>query len=233
MTEMIADAMRRSWTDILDGFGAILPRIIAMLSILIAGWLVAALLAFATRLVLRWLRAGTVADRVGLSGMLRRAELPAVEAVAGSLVFWVVFLGFLLSGLSALGFSGMENVTSDFMAFIPRLAVGIVILVVGFLVANFAWRATLLAAVNANLPSARLVSMLVRFLLSLLTIAMALEQIGVARGVVLTAFSIAFGAVMLGLAIAFGIGGGDVARRVLERQFPERPAPEPDAISHV
>ena len=36
---------------------------------------------------------------------------------------------------------------------------------------------------------------------------MALDQIAVARTIVLTAFAISFGAVMLGLAIAFGIGG--------------------------
>ena len=62
---------------------------------------------------------------------------------------------------------------------------------------------------------------------------MALEQIAVAKTIVLTAFAIAFGAVMLGLAIAFGIGGGNVARRILEQQFPEREQRESDRISHL
>jgi uncharacterized protein YneF (UPF0154 family) len=65
---------------------------------------------------------------------------------------------------------------------------------------------------------------------------MALEQIGVAKTIMLTAFAIAFGAVMLGVAIAIGIGGGQVARRLLERQFPERPpaaAPRPDELTHL
>ena len=48
---------------------------------------------------------------------------------------------------------------------------------------------------------------------------MALEQIGLGRRVVLIAFSLAFGALMLGTAIAFGLGGRDVARRFLEKQF--------------
>ena len=41
---------------------------------------------------------------------------------------------------------------------------------------------------------------------------MALEQLGLATAVVLTAFAITFGALMLGLAIAFGLGGRDAAR---------------------
>jgi len=73
----------------------------------------------------------------------------------------------------------------------------------------------------------------VRLLILLLTVAMALDQIAVARAVVLTAFAIAFGAVMLGLAIAFGIGGGDIARRFLEHQFPDRPPSDSDPASHL
>ncbi len=122
------------------------------------------------------------------------------------------------------------------MAFLPRLGVGLVILVVGLVAANFAWRATLLAAVNSSLPSARLLSGRVRWLIVALTVAMALEQIGVAKTIMLTAFAIAFGAVMLGVAIAIGIGGGPVARRLLEHQFPETPREEksvPDELTHL
>jgi hypothetical protein len=67
----------------------------------------------------------------------------------------------------------------------------------------------------------------------ILTVAMALEHVALAKSVVLIAFSIAFGAVMLGLAIAFGLGGRDVARRFLERQFTEDTKGEKDEISHL
>ena len=69
-----------------------------------------------------------------------------------------------------------------------------------------------------------------------ITVAMALEQIGVAKTIMLTAFAIAFGAVMLGVAIAIGIGGGQVAKRILERQFPDAPKDEgapSDELSHL
>ena len=53
----------------------------------------------------------------------------------------------------------------------------------------------------------------------ILAISMALEQIGLARQTVITAFSIVFGALMLALAIAFGLGGRDLARQTLERDI--------------
>jgi hypothetical protein len=56
----------------------------------------------------------------------------------------------------------------------------------------------------------------------ILTISMALEQVGLARQTVVAAFSIVFGAVMLAAAIAFGLGGRDLARQTLERYVGER-----------
>ena len=46
---------------------------------------------------------------------------------------------------------------------------------------------------------------------------MTLEELGVARQTVISAFSIIFGALMFGLAIAFGLDGQDLARQLLER----------------
>jgi hypothetical protein len=122
---------------------------------------------------------------------------------------------------------------SSFANFVPRLLVALVILVIGLLAANFAWRATLLAAVNAHVPSPRLVSGAVRWLILIVVAAMALEQIAVAQTIVLTAFAIAFGAVMLALAIAFGIGAGGLAKRILEHAFKEPDRSGADEMSHL
>jgi small-conductance mechanosensitive channel len=220
--EIVTDAIRQAWFNVLGLVELYAPRVLAMLLIALLGWVVALVLGIVVREVLRWARFDTLARRLGAEDLLRVGELPPPSRLVGSLVFWLVWVSFLFAGIDALGFQGLESLASEFVRFIPRLVVALGILVIGFLAANFAWRATLLASVNARLPSARLVSAAVRFLIVVLTVAMALEQIAVATTVVLTAFAIAFGAVMIGLAIAFGIGGGGIARRMLEQQFPER-----------
>jgi hypothetical protein len=236
MARSIADVLRTAWQEFLSGVELFLPHLLAMLSLVLVGWLVAWVLSFVLRHVLRLVKFDVLADRLGATNLLKKVAMPAASDVLASLVFWLVWAAFLLSSLGALGFSGMDSLAGDFVAFMPRLGVGIVILVVGLVAANFAWRATLLAAVNSSLPSARLLSGSVRWLIVALTVAMALEQIGVAKTIMLTAFAIAFGAVMLGVAIAIGIGGGPVARRLIERQFPEPPRggeSSPDELRHL
>jgi hypothetical protein len=134
-------------------------------------------------------------------------------------VFWVAWVGFILLGVSALGIVGLEEYTSRFFLFLPRLFAAVVIFFLGFLAASFFSRAALLAAVNADIRSSRLIGHTVRVIISIFTISIVFEVLGVAEGTLLIAFGIAFGALMLGLAIAFGLGGRDLAKEFLERRL--------------
>jgi hypothetical protein len=226
-------AVSRSWDVFRGGIEQWLPRILAMLAIIVAGWLIAVVLRWLLRQGLKWLRFDVLAERAGVAPLLKAADLPEASALVGTIAFWLVWVGFLLSGIDALGLTLLEGVVQGFMRFVPRLLLAFAIVMAGAVVANFAWRATLLTAVNAHLPSARLLARGVRILILILAGAMALEHLAVAQTVVLTAFAITFGAVMLGLAIAFGIGGSRLAERFLDQQFRKPEASPPDVVTHV
>jgi hypothetical protein len=230
---MVLQALEQAGRNFLNSALDLLPRAVLTISIVLVGWVFASMLRWLTRTVLDRLGFGRLCARQGVTDILRAAELPEPSRLVSMMVFWIVWIGFLLSGVDVLGLSALRGMVDDFASFVPRLVMAIVILVVGFVFANVAWRATQLAAVNARVPSPRVLSGTVRALVLLLTGAMALDQIAVARTIVLTAFAIAFGAVMLGLAIAFGIGGGDVARRILGHWFPDHDQAPGDDLRHL
>lgn len=233
MAEMVFQALDRAGRNFLQAVADLLPRAVLTISIVLVGWLIASVLRWLTRATLSRLGFGRLCARQGLTDMLRAAELPEPERLVAAVVFWVVWLGFLLSAVDVLGLTAVRGMIDEFALFVPRLVVAIAIVVVGVVFANVAWRATQLAAVNAKVPSPRVLSGTVRALVLLLTMAMALDQIAVARTIVLTAFAIAFGAVMLGLAVAFGVGGGHIARRILEHWFPAGDSKEPPDLRHL
>ena len=197
-----------------------LPRLLAMLIIVLAGWLVAIILKIIARRLFALARVNTLSEGSGITQILKKADLPPPLELLGQLVFWVTWIAFILLGLDALQIPELHMQITRLLLFLPQIFVALIVLFVGLLAANFFSRAALLAAVNANLPSARLVSGFVRFIIILLTISMALEQLALAERTVLITFTISFGAIMLGLAIAFGIGGRIVAQQMLERVFP-------------
>ena len=137
------------------------------------------------------------------------------------------------SAVDTLQFAPFQGLVQEFFRFVPRFLVALLVFTLGFLIGNFLWRATTLAAVNAGLPGARLLGSAVRLLVIAIGVVMALEQLGLATAVVLTAFAIMFGALMLGAAIAFGLGGRDAAKQLLERKFKTDKHRDSDAAPHL
>jgi len=66
----------------------------------------------------------------------------------------------------------------------------------------------------------------------LFTAAMVLTQLGIAKEIVVAAFSIMFGGVMLALAIGIGLGGQSIAKDFLEQRL-RRKKFERDEMSHI
>ena len=105
----------------------------------------------------------------------------------------------------------------------------------GYLIAIFLGQATLIAAVNAQMDSARLFSRAVRWFIIVLSLTMALYHLGIAEKVIIAAFTIIFGGVVLALAIAFGWGGRELAKDFLEKRLQEKKGRriDQDHISHL
>jgi Conserved TM helix len=232
MREMIVTELTRAFEEMARGFAHYLPRLIVMLVIALAGWMIAYLLKVLVRSILRLTKFSKFSENTGATQLLNQAALPSSTELLSRFVFWVAFVGFILLGVSVLEIAGLREYISRFFLFLPRLLVALVILFFGFLAASFFSRATLLAAVNANFRPSRLLSISVRIIISIFVLSMVLEVLGVAEETMLIAFGTVFGAVMLGLAIAFGIGGKDLAREFLEKKLaPGRKEEKEDELS--
>jgi len=75
----------------------------------------------------------------------------------------------------------------------------------------------LIGGVNLNLQYARLLSAGVKWLVIVLAVAMALEHLKIAPGIVELAFGILFGGIVLALALAVGLGSKELVTKSLER----------------
>lgn len=234
MTTAFSERLTSSLDAFLEAVLSFVPGLLAALLLMVLGLFAAWVLRFMVTGVLRAARFDRYCEGSGISLALARAEIRvSPTALVGRLVFWLVFLSLAVAGLSAMQVEFVNQLIAEFFLYLPRLVSALLILVLGFVLANFLSRAALLGAVNSGVPSPRLISVVVRILIMVLAFAMALEQLRIAPHIVLAAFIIAFGAVMLGLALAFGLGGREVAKRTLEGQLGERKDPEPDLLSHV
>ena len=231
MGNLVARTLSETSQSLREMATQFLPHLLAMIVIVVVGGIVAWILKIIVRRILALVNFNQIIETTGFTQLAAGAGLPSASELLSRLIFWVVWVCFMLFGLDALGVTELREGISRLFLLLPQIFVAIIILVIGALAANFFGRATLLGAVNANYPSPRLLSSLVRFFIMVLAIMMALERIGLGRGAVLIAFS----AVMLALALAFGLGGRDAARQLLEKTLFEdrKESGDDDSISHL
>jgi hypothetical protein len=216
---MIISELTQALHELARGFAHYLPRLIVMLILAFVGWVIAYVVKVILRSILGLIKFDKLSDNAGASQLLNKAALPPATEMVSRFAFWVTWIGFVLLGVSVLGILGLQEQIARFFLFLPRLFVAMFLMFFGLLAASFFSRATLLAAVNASVPSPRVLSMAVRSVIIVFVLSIVFEELGLAEQTMLVAFGIVFGALMLGLAIAFGLGGRDLARRFLEKKF--------------
>jgi Conserved TM helix len=219
MREMIVSELSQALHEITRGFAHFLPRLIVMLILAVVGWVIAYVVKAVLHSILRLVKFDKLSENAGASQLLTKVALPSATELLSRFVFWVTWLGFILLGVRVLGILGLQEQIAKFFLFLPRLFVAMFIMFFGLLAASFFSRAALLAAVNANVPSPRVLSLAVRSIIIVFVSSIVFEELGLAQETMLVAFGIAFGALMLGLAIAFGMGGRNLAQRFLEKRI--------------
>ena len=151
------------------------------------------------------------------------------RVVAGS----IIIIG-LLIGLAAFDATLISELVLRLFAYLPRILTTVVVLLVGGVIARFLARSVLIGGVNMNLQYARLVSVGVKWLVIVLSVAMALEHLETGTGMVRLAFGILFGGIVLALALAVGLGSKELVSRSLEREVNKTPTPvEKEPFRHL
>jgi hypothetical protein len=172
-------------------------------------------------------------ERSGVAASLRRSGvLRSPSDVLGMVGFWSVFVLFASAGVDAVAPAGGASATALLLAFLPPLFAAVLIIVVGWLVANFLSRTILIAAVNARVPEARLLARAAHWGVLLFAVATALTHLGIGKEMVLVAFGITFGGLVFALALAFGLGGRDIAADVLARRLRRETPPPQEHLTH-
>jgi hypothetical protein len=134
--------------------------------------------------------------------------------------FWLVVVAGVAVALDVLGASTTTALGLNLLNVLPRLVVAAVILLVGIGASRFLERSVLIGAVNRQIHQASHLALAVKWLVLILSTAMALQHAGVGGGLASLAFAIVLAGVMLAAALAVGLGARDAVARTLARRLP-------------
>jgi hypothetical protein len=211
------------WERIVAGaeqIGGVIPALIGAAVILLTGYFLARQMQRWTDDLLKRMGFNRMAAAGGFDEVVGRtgSSLDPVRALA-KLIFWLVMLVVILLASMALGLESINEMFGAMLAFIPTLIAAIVIVILGIIVGEFV-RGLIVASAGgvAGVPT---VAKMAKAAVIVISLFMALQQVGVAEEIVTAAFTLILGALALAVGLAFGLGNRELAGEITRRWYEE------------
>lgn len=210
----VGDSLQRG----LDNLIGFLPNLIGFLIILAIGYVIARVVKSLVTKLLE--KVGT--DRAlhtGSTGEYVNRVAPDLKpsSVIGTITFWFLFLGALAIAVAQLGIDSLDNFVAAIVAYLPNVIVAVLILVVAIALAGFV--GTALERTMGDTPTGKVVRSVAPVLIMAIGTFMVLDQLQIAPQIVTITYAALLGGIFLAMALAFGLGGRDVANRMLSEAY--------------
>ena len=209
---MIAVDIQQGLTDAWNSIATFVPKFIGFLVIVLVGYVVAKLVAKALNALLERVGFDRWVERGWLKSGLDRARTDASDVLA-LLAFWAVFLLALQLAFGVFGPNPISVLLTGLIAYLPKVFVAMVILVIAAALAKVA--TDVLLAVLGSVPAGVWIARIAGAAIMIFGVFAALSQLEIAPAIVNGLYY----AILAGLVGAFivAVGGGGI--RTMQRYW--------------
>ena len=218
MREQVKQALDQSTTRFLAALTRLLPGLVALIVALLISVILAWILAIMVRRLLVTLRFDERLVGWGFPSTAEWSPIKSPSVLVSRFVAALVVLTGLLIGVSAFDAELTSLLVRNVFAYVPNILGALLVLLAGSIIARFLARSVLIGSVNMNFQYGRLLSVGVKWLVIVLAVAMALEHLRIASGIVELAFGILFGGIVLALSLAVALNAKELVTKSLERE---------------
>lgn len=201
--------------DSLKGVADYIPEVIGAIVVILLGVLIGWAVKTVVVKALRFIKVKPYTDAIGLNKVFKTKE-DLVELL-GDFAKWVIIIVFLVPALNILGLADVNELVKSVVAYLPQVIVAVVILMVGAVLADLASRAVEATAQTIGAKTAAIAADVTRWAVVVFAILVALDQLGIASGIINTLVTGLVALIALAGGLAFGLGGQNAAKEVIDR----------------
>jgi hypothetical protein len=133
---MLATDWTQGFQDAWDDVAAFVPKLVAAIAVFVIAWIVAKVIRKVIVRVLNKIKLDSYVDKAGIGAPLERAGYPNSVDLIGKIIYFGPMLLVLQLAVNVFGDSDIANAIDDMVAFIPKLLVAIVIVIITGAIAN-------------------------------------------------------------------------------------------------
>lgn len=222
----LTDLLTLSANEFWQAVGSYLPKIVGALLLILLGALVAKISESLVRKLVGLLNISKLQNTKVVKKTLESTDLQFdIANILGRIAFWVVIIVFALATAEVLGLDAMRDTIRDLLGYLPNVLAGIIVLTVTIAGARLVRDAVIAALQRMSVDYARPVASVSYYVIIVFGALMALDQLGFDTTILANNITIIVAGVVLALSLAFGLGGREVAGRIVEQTYQ-------DAIKH-
>lgn len=213
--EVFTQSLQGIWL----GVASFVPTFVIAVIIFAIGWILASIVEKLIEGLFKTLKVDSALKSAGMEDVVDRSGYKLNSGrFVGSLVKWFVIVVFLIASFDILGLSQVNSFLNDVvLSYLPQVIVAVLVLMVSVVIADAVKKIVIASARAAHVKSAVLLGTIAKWAIWIFAILTALFHLGIAPALIQTLFMGIVVAAALASGLAFGLGGKEVAGRMLEK----------------
>ena len=226
--QALVDSFTQAWSQVI----LLAPKLVAMVSVLVIGYVLARWFSGLIAVVTEKIGLQTAAEKSGLAKSMHDVGIRRpMPTIVGGIVFWLLMSVFVMAAFSILGLESVSLAMKEVVNYIPKVLVATVVVVVGLLAATFVRGVVATSADRVGLSYAEYLAGGCYWVLSILTFIAAFNQLGIQFALLEKLILIGSAGLSAGFALAFGLGGRDVMAGILSGYYVRQRLQAGDTVS--
>lgn len=206
----------QSFETVINQIMGILPNLVGALVILLVGWILSKILTGVVARILSRIGLDKLADRLNQSDFFQEVNLTIRPIlIIKKFLYWTLMLIFILSAAETLGLRIVTEQVSALVNYVPKLFTALVILALGFYLADAVKKWVANACQSFGLPAWKVISAAVFYILLLAIAVTALNQAAIDTQIITFTIFILIGGAILAFSVAYGFAARPVLASML------------------
>ena len=194
-----------------------IPTLFIALGLLIVGWVIAKFIRKYFTQLLHTLGFDTLTDHIGFTKFLKAGGIKRKPSdLVGCITYWVLMVMVLTTTVKSFGLVIVADLIDKVLGYIPSVFSGVLVLIVGMLIARLVSVLVYVTAKTTDMPSPLTLSRLTKLAIMAYAGIIFLKEIGFVSLFADANFTVITYGIVFALSLAFGLAGRDMAAKYLD-----------------